>query len=65
MLWDRENPYLKLQPLKLEVLLEKPFIHVYHDIVSDKDIEEVKHQAMTQVELYCLRDYSNMNMKSC
>ena len=63
LLWDRENPYLKLQPLKLEVLLEEPLIHIYHDVVSDKDIEEMKHQAKTQVGLSCQRDCSNINMK--
>ena len=47
--WDKGHPYLKLQPLKLEVLLEEPMIHVYHDVVSDEDIHEMKRMASSTV----------------
>jgi hypothetical protein len=47
--WDRDDPYLLLRPLKVEVLLEDPVIHVYHDVVSHDDIEGLKKRAKSQV----------------
>ena len=49
---DKGHPYLKLQPLKLEVLLDEPMVHVYHDVVSDKDIAEMKRMASKTVRVY-------------
>ena len=53
---DKGQPYLKLQPLKLEVLLDEPLVHMYHDVVSDKDIAEMKRMASSTVRdsiIYC------------
>ena len=47
--WDKGHPYLKLQPLKLEVLLDDPLIHVYHEIVSDEDIANMKRMASSKL----------------
>ena len=49
MLSDGENPYLKLQPLKGEVLLEDPQIIIFHHIVTTEEIDELKRQARSQV----------------
>ena len=46
---DKGHPYLKLQPLKLEVLLDEPMVHMYHDVVSDEDIAEIKRMASSTV----------------
>ena len=47
--WDKGHPYLKLQPLKVEVLLDDPLIHVYHDIVNDEDIAKMKRMASSKL----------------
>ena len=47
--WDKGHPYLKLQPLKLEVLLDDPLIHIYHDVVSEEDIAEMKRMASSKL----------------
>ena len=49
---DKGHPYLKLGPLKLEVLLDEPMVHMYHDIVSDKDIAEMKRMASSTVSVF-------------
>ena len=49
MLSDGENTYLKLQPLKVEVLLEDPQIIIFHHIVTTEEIDELKRQARSQV----------------
>lgn len=49
MLSDRENPYLKLQPLKVEVLLDDPQVLVFHDVVTTDEIDELKRKARSQV----------------
>ena len=49
MLSDRENPYLKLQPLKVEVLLDDPQVLVFHDVVTTEEIDELKRKARSQV----------------
>ena len=49
MLSDRENPYLKLQPLKVEVLLDDPQVLMFHDVVTAEEIDELKLKAMSQV----------------
>ena len=48
---DKGHPYLKLQPLKLEVLLDEPMVHMYHEVVSDEDIAEIKRMASSTVRV--------------
>ena len=48
---DKGHPYLKLGPLKLEVLLDEPMVHMYHDVVSDGDIAEMKRMASSTVSV--------------
>ena len=49
MLSDRGSPYLRLQPLKVEVLLEEPQILIFHNVVTAEEIDELKQQARSQV----------------
>ena len=46
---DRGNPYLKLMPLRLEVLLEDPQILIFHGVVTSEEIDELKRKARSQV----------------
>ena len=48
---DRDKPYLKLQPLKVEVLLKDPQILIFHDVVETEEIVELKRKAKSQVEV--------------
>ncbi|GBM54730.1 Prolyl 4-hydroxylase subunit alpha-1 [Araneus ventricosus] len=43
------NSYLLLQPIKQEILSLDPFICMYHDIISDKDIELFKKIALPRL----------------
>ncbi|UJR35641.1 hypothetical protein I4U23_028391 [Adineta vaga] len=36
------HPYLILRPIKEEQLLDEPALYLFHDVVSDSDIEEIK-----------------------
>lgn len=36
------TPFLKLAPLKLEELNLDPYIVLYHNVISDKEIEDIK-----------------------
>jgi len=36
------NPFLKLAPLKMEEVSRDPYIVMYHEVLSDKEIEEMK-----------------------
>ncbi len=58
--WDKGNPYLVLQPIKTEVLLDEPIIHVYHDVVSEAEVDLLKQEAKTTVSAgyICIPDLS-------
>jgi len=43
------HPYLILRPVKEEQVLDEPAIFLFHDIVSDKDIAEIKALATPKV----------------
>lgn len=34
---------------KIEVLAEKPLVHIYHDILSETEVKVIKNRAVTQV----------------
>jgi len=34
----KNDPYFLLAPLKLEIVSEKPLLHLYHDIITDEEI---------------------------
>ena len=49
MLSDRGDPYLRLQPSKVEVLLEEPQILIFHNVVTAEEVDELKQKAKSQV----------------
>lgn len=42
-------PFLKIAPFKLEEVALEPYIVVYHDVMSDKEIEIVKELSQPKV----------------
>ncbi|XP_063969551.1 prolyl 4-hydroxylase subunit alpha-1-like [Lytechinus pictus] len=53
------NPFLMLQPAKEEVAFVKPKIIVYHDIISDQEIEALKNLAKPRVGCLLTFDLKN------
>ncbi len=43
------HPYLVLQPVKEEQVLDQPAIYLFHDVVRDSDVEEIKSLALPKV----------------
>lgn len=43
------HPYLILRPIKEEQVLDSPVVFLYHDVVTDKEIDEIKALAMPRV----------------
>ncbi len=43
-------PYFFIQPIKMEEALLKPRIVVYHDVISDEEIETIKRLAQPRVK---------------
>lgn len=43
------HPYLMLRPVKEEQVLDKPAVYLFHDVVTDKDINEIKALALPRV----------------
>jgi prolyl 4-hydroxylase len=46
---DHHHPRLVLQPVKLEIAFVKPTLYIFHDFVSDKEIERLKELASPRV----------------
>lgn len=43
------SPFLRIAPLKLEVINMKPYIAIYHDVIYDSEIEILKELASPDV----------------
>ena len=43
------HPYLILQPIKEEQVLDEPVVYVFHDIISNNDIQQIKELATSHV----------------
>lgn len=43
------SPYLKIAPFKVEEANLKPYIVIYHDVIYDQEIEEIKQMAKPRV----------------
>lgn len=53
--WDNHHhPLLFLQPVKVEVFSAKPFIVMYHELISDKEIDSLKDMATPIVNIKTL-----------
>lgn len=46
------SPFLKIAPLKLEVLNEVPYIAQYYDVIYDREIAELKALATPNVSRF-------------
>ncbi|CAF1572864.1 unnamed protein product, partial [Adineta steineri] len=58
------HPYLLLRPAKEEQLLDQPALYLFHDIISDKDIEEVKRLASPRLQRAIVRDSGSGTFKA-
>jgi prolyl 4-hydroxylase len=45
-------PYLFIQPIKMEEALLKPRIVIYHNVISDDEIDTIKKLAKPRVQKY-------------
>ena len=52
--YRRSHPFYLLRPLKEEVLYHAPFIALYHDIITDTEINTTKTLAKSQVMKSCI-----------
>lgn len=52
-------PYLLIQPVKMEEASLKPYIVVFHEVISDDEIDTVKKMAQPRVNIV---NYCNMRM---
>ncbi|XP_055525461.1 prolyl 4-hydroxylase subunit alpha-1-like [Wyeomyia smithii] len=52
-----ESAFLKLAPLKLEEAHLKPYIVIYHDVMSDKEIEVIKRLAKPRFRRATVQNY--------
>ncbi|CAF4241633.1 unnamed protein product [Rotaria sp. Silwood2] len=57
------HPYLILKPIKEEQLLDQPAIYLFHDIMSDKHIEEIKSLALPRLQRAVVRDSATDTFK--
>lgn len=44
------HPYLILRPIKEEQVLDKPVLYLYHDVVNDREINEIKALASPRLQ---------------
>ncbi|RWS00626.1 prolyl 4-hydroxylase subunit alpha-1-like protein [Dinothrombium tinctorium] len=47
---NQNNPFHTLQPIKIEELHLNPFVAIYHDFLTDKEIEAIKNSATSKLE---------------
>lgn len=47
------TPFLFLQPIKMEEAYLKPRLVIYHDVMSEDEIETVKKMAQPRVGVSC------------
>lgn len=47
--FTNDHPFLFLQPIKMEEAYLKPRIVIYHDVISEDEIETVKKMAQPRV----------------
>lgn len=53
------NPFLLLQPLKQEEAFKRPWIVIYYDVVSDREIEVIKHLATPRLRRATVQNYKS------
>ncbi|CAF3169238.1 unnamed protein product [Rotaria socialis] len=50
------HPYLILRPVKEEKVLDEPAVFLFHDVVSDSDIEKIKALAVPRLQRALVRN---------
>ena len=45
-LTSRDDPYFLLAPLKMEIVSEDPVVHVFHQILTEGEMELMKQSSM-------------------
>lgn len=50
---NNNNPFLLIAPFKLEEAYLQPRIVIYHDVMSDNEIETIKRLAQPRVRHFC------------
>lgn len=48
----RDRPFLKLAPIKVEIVRYKPLAVLFRDVISDKEIAVIKKMATPKVYLF-------------
>ncbi|XP_037954286.1 prolyl 4-hydroxylase subunit alpha-1-like isoform X1 [Teleopsis dalmanni] len=56
------TPFLRIAPLKMEIVQLDPYMVIYHDVISDKEIAILKHMAIPQLKRATV--YSENSSKS-
>lgn len=54
---DMGSKWLKLQPVKVEVHHQMPFIAIYHDLLSDSESEAIREMAAPMVSSRVVRTF--------
>lgn len=49
---SENHPFLKLAPVKLEELYLEPDVYLFHDVISDREIEHFSTISKTRVSKY-------------
>jgi prolyl 4-hydroxylase len=49
---NNDSPYLLIGPVKEERVSMKPFIAIYHDVVTHRQAEHIKHFAIPNVRSF-------------
>ena len=58
MLTTKNNPYFYLAPLKLEIVSEQPLLHLYHEILTDGEIQLMTSKILSQLKAATVQDIS-------
>ncbi|EDW71990.2 uncharacterized protein Dwil_GK10713 [Drosophila willistoni] len=54
---SKDEPFLFLAPFKVEILNNLPFVAIYHDVLYDREIEELKRLAVPTITRSTIYDY--------
>ena len=60
---ENNDPYFYLLPLKLEVIMKSPIeIYIYHDVVTNKEINTITTQSNFKVINFLYKDILKNNL---
>lgn len=54
--YSGRSPWLQIQPVKREEIYLKPNIFMFHDMISDRDIERIQRIAAPNVKLHFFQE---------